>query len=74
MPRKARADVRRHHCRRTLRRIAFDPVPAEVFRVREALRSDPAQATRMAKARVGTIDPREFFNPQNLQQLLGSAT
>ena len=60
--------------RQNLGAARFDPVPAEVFRVREAVRSNPAQATRMAKARGGMIDPREFFNPQNLQQLIGSAT
>ncbi len=60
--------------RQNLSAARFDPVPAEVFRLREAVRSDPAQATRMAKARVGMIDPREFFNPQNLQQLIGSGT
>jgi len=60
--------------RQNLSGARFDPVPADIFRVREAVRSDPAQATRMAKARVGMIDPREFFNPQNIQQLIGSAT
>ena len=59
--------------RQNLSGARFDPVPAEIFRVREAVRSDPAQATRMAKARVGMIDPREFFNPQNIQELLGSS-
>jgi flavin-dependent dehydrogenase len=35
--------------RQNLSGARFDPVPAEVFRVREAVRSDPARATRMAK-------------------------
>jgi hypothetical protein len=36
------------------------------------VKSDPAQATRLSMARFGMIDPREFFNPENLQRLLGS--
>jgi flavin-dependent dehydrogenase len=52
----------------------FEPVPANVFRIREAVSSDPAQATRLSMARGGMIEPREFFNPENLQRLIGSAT
>ncbi len=50
----------------------FEPVPPDVLRIRQAVRSDPAQATRLSMARSGMIDPREFFNPGNLQRLLGS--
>jgi 2-polyprenyl-6-methoxyphenol hydroxylase-like FAD-dependent oxidoreductase len=51
----------------------FDPVPAEILRLREAVKSDPAEASRMTMARYGMIDPKEFFNPTNVQRLLGMA-
>jgi len=50
----------------------FEPVPPDVLRIREAVRLDPAQATRLSMARFGMIDPREFFNPENLQRLLAT--
>jgi flavin-dependent dehydrogenase len=56
-----------------LRAARFEPLPAEIMRIRQAVRSDPAQATRLSMARFGMIDRREFFNPENLQRLLGSA-
>jgi flavin-dependent dehydrogenase len=49
----------------------FDPVPAEILRLREAVKSNPAEASRMTMARYGMIDPKEFFNPTNVQRLLG---
>ena len=52
----------------------FEPLPAEVWRIREAVRADPAQATRLAMVRSGMIEREAFFNPQNLERLLGSAT
>jgi flavin-dependent dehydrogenase len=52
----------------------FEPLPAEFLRIREAVRADPVQATRLAMARSGMIERQEFFNPQNLQRLLGSPT
>jgi len=58
--------------RQNLSAARFEPVPAEFLRIRQAVRSDPAQATRLAMARVGMIDPQTFFNPANLQQLLGA--
>jgi len=50
----------------------FDPVPPEMMRLREAVRSNPAEATRLSMARAGMIDPREYFSPANLQRLCGS--
>ena len=49
----------------------FEQLPPPVFRIREAAKADPAEVTRFAMARFGMIDPREFFNPQNLERLLG---
>lgn len=60
--------------RQNLRAARFEPPPPEIFRIREAVRRDPEQATRLSMARGGMIDPREFFNPQNIRRLLGAAT
>jgi hypothetical protein len=35
------------------------------------VKDKPEEATRLWKARNGMIAPAQFFNPQNLQQLLG---
>jgi flavin-dependent dehydrogenase len=59
--------------RQNLSAARFEPLPAEFLRIRQAVRSDPAQATRLAMARFGMIDPQTFFNPANLQQLFGAA-
>ena len=52
----------------------FEPLSPDALRIRQAVRSDPTQATRLAMARFGMIDPQEFFNPDNLQRLLSSAS
>jgi flavin-dependent dehydrogenase len=52
----------------------FEPLPAEMWRIREAVRTNPAQATRLAMVRSGMLERQAFFNPENLQQLLGSPT
>jgi flavin-dependent dehydrogenase len=57
-----------------LRGARLQPLPADVLRLREAIRSNPTEVTRMAMARGGMTNPREFFNPENLQRLLGAAT
>ncbi len=57
--------------RQNLSAARFEPLPPEVFLIRQAVRSNPAEATRMSKARYGMIDPKAFFNPQTMQQLLG---
>jgi flavin-dependent dehydrogenase len=59
--------------RQNLSAARFDPIPPEMLRVREAVRSNPAEATRLSMARAGMIDPREFFNPANVQRLCGTA-
>ncbi len=49
----------------------FAPLPPQVLAIRAAVRDKPEDAARLWKARNGMIDPAEFFNPQNLQRLLG---
>jgi flavin-dependent dehydrogenase len=50
----------------------FPTVPATVLALRQAVKSRPEDATQMIKARNAMIDRAAFFNPQNLQRLLGS--
>ncbi|HEY7287825.1 MAG TPA: NAD(P)/FAD-dependent oxidoreductase [Vicinamibacterales bacterium] len=47
--------------RQNLSAARFEPVPAEILKVRQAVRTDRVQATRLSMARAGMIDPREFF-------------
>jgi hypothetical protein len=51
----------------------FTPLPPEFFALRAAVRDRPDEATRLAKARNRMINPKDFFNPQNLQRLLAVA-
>jgi 2-polyprenyl-6-methoxyphenol hydroxylase-like FAD-dependent oxidoreductase len=50
----------------------FAPVPATALALRQAVKDRPEDATQMIKARNAMIDRSAFFNPQNLQRLLGS--
>lgn len=50
----------------------FAPVPATALALRQAVKDRPEDATLMIKARNAMIDRSAFFNPQNLQRLLGS--
>jgi flavin-dependent dehydrogenase len=52
----------------------FTPLPPQVLAIRAAVRDKPEEATRMWKARVGMIDPAQFFNPQYLERLLGGGS
>ena len=52
----------------------FTPLPPQVLAIRAAVRDKPEEATRMWKARVGMIDPAQFFNPQHLERLLGGGS
>jgi flavin-dependent dehydrogenase len=49
----------------------FPALPPRVLALRAAVRHNPEEATRMIKARNGMIDPGSFFNPVNIQRLLG---
>jgi hypothetical protein len=50
----------------------FQPVPEMMLALRTAVRHDPREATRLAMAREGMIDPAEFFAVENVQRLLGT--
>ncbi|HEX2032697.1 MAG TPA: NAD(P)/FAD-dependent oxidoreductase [Chloroflexota bacterium] len=59
--------------RENLEAARFGPPPPEVTRLRLALRDRPADATRFMMAREGMIPRQAFFNPENLQRILGGA-
>ena len=49
----------------------FTPFPPKVLAIRAVVRDKPEEATRFWKARNGMIEPATFFNPQNMERLLG---
>jgi hypothetical protein len=49
----------------------FAPFPPQLLAIRAGVRDKPEEATRLWKARAGMIEPARFFNPQNLERLLG---
>jgi flavin-dependent dehydrogenase len=56
--------------RENLHLARFQPVPEETYRLRAALREDPAAARQFFLARQGMIPRESFFNPANLQRLM----
>jgi flavin-dependent dehydrogenase len=55
----------------TLSVVPLGPPDPQVLAIRAAVRDKPDEATRLVKARMGMIERTAFFNPQNLQRLLG---
>jgi flavin-dependent dehydrogenase len=55
---------------RNLAAARFAPLPAELARMRAAVRGDQEATTQFLMAIEGMIPPDTFFNPQNLEQLL----
>lgn len=49
----------------------FEPMPAEMYELRAALRGDQIATTRFFMARQGMIPREAFFNRENLERLLG---
>jgi flavin-dependent dehydrogenase len=56
-----------------VRAAQLHPIPADVLRLREALRDNPADTTRYFLAFYGLIPYEDFFNAANLGRILGSA-
>jgi flavin-dependent dehydrogenase len=57
-----------------LAEASFRPASPQVLALRAAVKDKPEEATRLIKARMGMTNPAEFFNPENLQRLLGGPT
>jgi 2-polyprenyl-6-methoxyphenol hydroxylase-like FAD-dependent oxidoreductase len=51
----------------------FNPLPAELSRLRAAIRGDQEATNRFYLAREGMIPRESFFNPENLQRLMARA-
>ena len=51
---------------------SFTPWPDVLLPLRAAIRGKPEECTRFMMARLGMIPPQEFFNPANIQRLLGN--
>jgi flavin-dependent dehydrogenase len=54
-----------------IRWAQFQPVPERLLAIRAAVRGNQEETNRFFMARQGMIPPEEFFNPENLQRLLG---
>ena len=67
---RTRNDLSSAEYHQNLSAARFEPVPPLVLKIREAVRSNPAEATRLAMARAGMIDSTQFFSDENLQRLL----
>jgi 2-polyprenyl-6-methoxyphenol hydroxylase-like FAD-dependent oxidoreductase len=57
-----------------IRMAHLRPMPPEVLNLRRALRDKPADATRYFLAIYGRIPDEDFFNPTNLERIVGSAS
>jgi flavin-dependent dehydrogenase len=68
---KRRNDASAADYQENLAAARFTPFPPEFLAVRAAVRDRPEEATKLVKARMRMIDPASFFNPDNLQRLLG---
>lgn len=68
---RLRNDAAMADFRENLHMARFQPVPDETYRLRAALRENPEATRQFFLARQGTIPREAFFNPENLQRLLG---
>jgi flavin-dependent dehydrogenase len=59
--------------RQNLHLAAFKPFPPEFMRLRAAVRGHQADTNHLFLARQGMVPPETFFNPANLQRLMGRA-
>jgi flavin-dependent dehydrogenase len=58
--------------RENLHWAQLGPVAPDMLRLREALRDKPADVTHFMLARYGRVPRDSFFNPRNLERILGS--
>lgn len=59
--------------RENIARARFGPIPAELLRLRSALRGNQEDTKRFILAREGWIPPENFFNPENLERIFVNA-
>jgi flavin-dependent dehydrogenase len=68
---RRRNDASMTDFRENLHIARFQPVPEQTYRIRAAIRADPELTRQFFLARQGIIPPEVFFNPDNMQRLLG---
>jgi 2-polyprenyl-6-methoxyphenol hydroxylase-like FAD-dependent oxidoreductase len=51
----------------------FKPLPAEIYRLRAALRGNQGATNRFFMANEGMIPSETFFNPENLERIMSTA-
>ena len=59
---------------RNLAQAQFRPLPPEVAQLRRALHDNPEETNRYYLAIEGMTPPEMFFNPENMQRIIKSAT
>jgi flavin-dependent dehydrogenase len=59
--------------RENIAQARLDPIPADLLQLRMALRGNQEDTKQFILALEGVIPPGEFFNPENLQRILGTA-
>jgi flavin-dependent dehydrogenase len=57
--------------RMNLTSAQFKPLPSEVLQIRAALRGKSEETRQYAMARGGMVSAEQFFNPENVQRLIG---
>jgi flavin-dependent dehydrogenase len=70
---RRRNDASAEDFRLNLRLARFEPPPAELRRLREALRGNQEDTNRFYMAWAGMIPRESFFNPENLERITGRA-
>lgn len=68
-----RNEASREDFAENLRFARFEPLPPELVALRAAIRGNQHAINEMYRAREGMIAREAFFNPENLQKLIGAA-
>ena len=69
---RRRNDASREDFAENLRFARFEPIPPELLALRAAIRGNQEAINRMYMAREGMIPRESFFNPENMQKLMGA--
>ena len=69
---RRRNDASREDFAENLRFARFEPIPPELLALRATIRGNQEAINRMYMAREGMIPRESFFNPENMQKLMGA--
>jgi hypothetical protein len=70
--RRNEATIPEYHANLAMARLEPSEVPAEQLRLRAALRGDEAETRRFYLAVQGMVDPRPFFDPDNVRRVMAA--